>query len=82
MTERLTKAGYPKELFDALCTATEFSDLRRQMNLNYLDELKNRLPTTPQIQVPLFKEDIEGLTKLDEFRNALVQGAAPLEKPV
>lgn len=69
--EQLTAAGYPASLATALVQATEFSDVRRGMNVRYLRELGQRLPEVPLVEMPLFKEDVEGLTKLAAFQAVL-----------
>ncbi len=63
------------ELVEALLTAAEFGEVRRAMNLGYLEELKGRLPGLPIVAVPLFKEDVQGLKRLGEFREALFEPA-------
>ncbi len=63
--------GHPAALVEALVAAAEFSEVRRAMNLGNLAELEQRLPGIPLAVVPLFKEDVQGLKRLGEFRAAL-----------
>lgn len=66
------KAGNAsKELVDAMLDAAEFGNLRRAMNLVYLEELAQRLPQASLVTVPLFKHDINGLRRLHGFEAAL-----------
>ena len=63
--------GEPEALVEALVAAAEFSEVRRAMNLAHLAELEAKLPGLPLAVVPLFKEDVQGLKRLGEFRAAL-----------
>jgi TRC40/GET3/ArsA family transport-energizing ATPase len=57
-------------LSEAILHAAEFGEIRREMNLGQLASLKEKLDI-PMIQVPLFKEDVNGLATLDKFRAEL-----------
>lgn len=65
--EKFTKG---KPLVEAILQAAEFGEIRREMNLGQLATLKSKLDI-PMIQVPLFKEDVNGLATLDKFRAEL-----------
>lgn len=67
--------GQPDALVEAMLAATEFSEVRRAMNLGHLAELEQRLPGIPLAVVPLFKQDVQGLKRLAEFRQALFDPA-------
>ena len=60
------KAGYNPRLMKRVVSTVEFSDLRRQMNLHYLQELRTR-SRVPILEVPLYKEDVSGLLALKEY---------------
>lgn len=60
------KAGYNPKLMKRVVSTVEFSDLRRQMNLFYLQELRTR-SRVPIVEVPLHREDVNGLKALHEF---------------
>lgn len=62
-------------LVEAMLDAAEFGQIRRAMNLSYIDDLRTRLPDIPVVTVPLFKQDITGLRRLEEFQKALAKGA-------
>ncbi len=63
--------GEEPALVEALLEAAAFGEVRRAMNLQYLEELQQRLPTVPTIGVPLFREDVNGLRKLTAFQEIL-----------
>jgi arsenite-transporting ATPase len=63
----LTKHGYDPKLGAALVRAAEFNQIRRQMNLEYIADLSRRLPHVPQVQLPLHRQDIAGLERLELF---------------
>ncbi len=67
--------GQTQALVEALVAATEFSEVRRAMNLGHLAELEQKLPGIPLAIVPLFKQDVQGLKRLAEFRVALFDPA-------
>jgi anion-transporting ArsA/GET3 family ATPase len=67
--------GQPPQLVEAMVTATEFSEVRRAMNLAYVEELRRRLPSLPLVEVPLAKRDVQGLERLGEFSAQLFAGA-------
>ncbi|MFO1534175.1 MAG: ArsA family ATPase, partial [Thermoplasmatota archaeon] len=71
--------GDTPALFEALLAAAEFSGVRRAMNLAYIAELKERLPTLPLVALPLFKEDVQGLKRLREFSAALFDPSLELQ---
>lgn len=64
------KAGYNPKLMKRVVSTVEFSDLRRQMNLHYLQELKAR-SQVPIVEVPLYKQEVVGLDALREFSRQL-----------
>ena len=64
-------SGESPELVQAMLEATRFNDLRRQMNLEHMRELRRRLPAVDTVAVPLWKEDVQGLRRLGPFREAL-----------
>jgi TRC40/GET3/ArsA family transport-energizing ATPase len=67
--------GEDPGLFSALLAAAEFGRIRREMNLENIAELGRRLPQVPQVLLPLFKHDVQGLKRLGEFRAALFDPA-------
>lgn len=70
------KAGYNPKLMKRVVSTVEFSDLRRQMNLHYLQEMRTR-SRAPILEVPLYKEDVAGLPALREFGRHLFRDAGP-----
>ncbi len=68
-------SGQTEKLFTALIEAAEFGEVRRAMNLEYLQELRERLPGIALMKVPLFREDVQGLKRLGEFRVSLFDAA-------
>jgi hypothetical protein len=44
------------------------------MNLEWVERLRAAIPGVPLVQLPLFREDVEGLRKLDGYRAALFGG--------
>ncbi len=76
LMERLGKGGYPKELLGAMTEATEFSDLRLQMNLMHIEDLMTRLPDAEHLLIPLFKKDVAGLEALNRFQVVMSRMAA------
>ena len=62
-------------LLAALLDAARFNERRRAMNLGYIEELRAGLPHVPIATVPLFTEDVQGLRKLAEYRDALFDPA-------
>ena len=67
------KSGYNPRLMKRVVSTVEFSDLRRQMNLQYIRELRAR-SRVPIVEVPLSKRDVEGLQALHEFGAHLFAG--------
>lgn len=67
--------GKPAPLVEAMVAATEFSEVRRAMNLGHLAELQHKLPGIPLAVVPLFRQDVQGLKRLGELRQALFDPA-------
>ncbi|MEA3136539.1 MAG: hypothetical protein QOC71_820, partial [Thermoplasmata archaeon] len=63
--------GEDPQLVEALLSATEFSEVRRAMNLEHLADLEKRLPGIPVVTVPLFREDVQGLRSLRVLAEAL-----------
>ncbi len=62
--------GEDPKLYEALLDAAEFGEIRREMNLHYIDDLRSRIEV-PLIEVPLFKRDVQGMDALDAFRAEL-----------
>ena len=60
------KSGYNPRLMKRVVSTVEFSDLRRQMNLEHIANLKERSPA-PILEVPLFKRDVVGLDALRAY---------------
>lgn len=58
-------------LIEAMVHAAEFGQVRRAMNLDYIEELQRRLPGIPIVTVPLFKRDVNGLERLGLFEKEL-----------
>ncbi len=58
-------------LLEAMVAATEFNEIRREMNLEYIQHLKQGLPDVPLVTVPLFKQDVQGLKRLVQFKDEL-----------
>jgi TRC40/GET3/ArsA family transport-energizing ATPase len=79
--ERAAKAtGHEPALVEALLSAAEFSEVRRAMNLAWLEELRRRLPALPLVTVPLFRQDVQGLRALRSLARELfgpASGTAP-----
>ncbi len=70
--ERASKgAKVTPGLVSALVEATEFAEVRRAMNLDYIEDLRRRLPGVPVVTVPLFKQDVQGLRRLGEYQASL-----------
>ncbi len=72
-TSKATPAGAP--LIEAMIAATEFNEVRRDMNMGYIKELQAGLPGIPLVTVPLFKQDVQGLKRLRGFQAALFDEA-------
>jgi TRC40/GET3/ArsA family transport-energizing ATPase len=62
----VAKSGYNPKLMKRVVSTVEFSDLRRQMNLHYLQEMRER-SSAPIVEVPLYKRDVTGLDALRDF---------------
>ncbi len=70
------KAGsVSPKLLEALVASTEFSQVRRAMNLAHIEDLRRRMPGMPLVMVPLAKHDVQGLDRLGDFSRELF-GAA------
>lgn len=67
--------GDEPALLEALLEAAEFGQVRRQMNLAYVAELRARLPALPMVVLPLFRQDVQGMERLREFGAALFDPA-------
>ena len=67
--------GEEPALVEALVSAAEFSEVRREMNLENLADLERRLPGIPLVTVPLFREDVQGLRALRVLADALFDPA-------
>ena len=63
--------GEAPHLIEAMLDAAEFGQVRRHMNLGYIDELGARIPGVRRVVVPLFKNDVNGLRRLGAFRDEL-----------
>jgi anion-transporting ArsA/GET3 family ATPase len=70
-TKAAEATGDDPALFQALVAAAEFGQVRREMNLAYIADLRARLPKVPIVHMPLFKEDVQGLKRLKEFSAVL-----------
>lgn len=77
----VAKSGYNPRLMKRVVSTVEFSDLRRQMNLHYLQELRGR-SDVPILEVPLYKRDVNGLDALGDFAQHLFAQEPPKGKPV
>ncbi|HEV8360709.1 MAG TPA: ArsA family ATPase [Candidatus Thermoplasmatota archaeon] len=66
----VAKAGYDPKLMKRVVSTVEFSDLRRQMNLHYLQEIRAR-SSVPILEVPLYRGDVNGLPALRDFAKFL-----------
>ena len=66
--------GDAESFHEGLVAAAEFSRIRRMMNLEWVGRLRAALPGVPLVLLPLFREDVEGLRKLDGYRAALFEG--------
>lgn len=60
-------------VLSAMVAATRFSEIRRDMNLGYIEELRQGLPGMPIVTVPLFEQDVQGLRRLKGFQEALLE---------
>jgi TRC40/GET3/ArsA family transport-energizing ATPase len=69
------KAGYDPRIMKRVVSTVEFSDRRRQMNLYYINWLKQEIKDVPIIEVPLEKKDVTGLDELTVFSRHLFAGA-------
>lgn len=65
--------GMDAALVDAMLDAAQFGQVRREMNLGYIENLRGRLDI-PLAMVPLFKQDVNGLERLKEYESALFDG--------
>jgi TRC40/GET3/ArsA family transport-energizing ATPase len=74
LKEVVGKSGYDPRLMKRVVSTVEFSDLRRQMNLHYLQELRTR-SDVPILEVPLYKRDVNGLDALGDFAQHLFSQA-------
>ncbi|MGB1586863.1 MAG: ArsA family ATPase [Thermoplasmatota archaeon] len=71
VTKAAKATGQSAALLDAMLEATAFSEVRREMNLSYIAHLQQGLPDVPVVQVPLFKQDVNGLQRLGAYSEAL-----------
>ena len=74
--EAARATGEPEALVDRMLEATRFGELRRAMNLAYVEETRSRLPGVQLVEVPLQREDVQGLKRLAQFRRLLFPDAA------
>jgi len=72
-TAKATGASSP--LVEALLRATRFNEIRRTMNLEYIEHLQQGLPGVPLVRVPLFDQDVQGLRRLASFERELFDDA-------
>jgi TRC40/GET3/ArsA family transport-energizing ATPase len=63
--------GNEPATIDALVAAAEFSRVRREMNLAAVADLRRRLPKTPLVLVPLFRNDVHGVASLKALEGEL-----------
>ncbi len=66
-----SSSGQPEALLQAMIEATRFSEIRREMNLEYIEALRARIPHVPLALVPLHEQDVQGLHRLQQFGKAL-----------
>lgn len=66
----LAASGYSPELMKRVVATVAFSDIRRQMNLQWLDEMRKQ-GGVPVVEVPLFSREVSGLELLGEFGDHL-----------
>jgi arsenite/tail-anchored protein-transporting ATPase len=66
--------GEDPALVEAMVEGAEFGRVRRRMNLEHIADLRRRLPEVPLVQVPLFKEDVQGIPRLGPLADALFSG--------
>lgn len=59
------------ELVEDVMAAASFHQLRREMNLEYLEKLRKELPGIPIVEVPLFEGDVHGLKRLGIYQESL-----------
>lgn len=70
LKQYVAKHGYDPSMWGRVVRTVEFSDLRRQMNIHYLDMMHKEIPV-PILEVPLFKEEVTGLDMLELFGDHL-----------
>ncbi len=58
-------------LVAAMLEAAHFGEVRRDMNLEHMDDLAKRLPGMDLVPVPLYRRDVNGLKDLARFRDAV-----------
>jgi TRC40/GET3/ArsA family transport-energizing ATPase len=75
----VAKAGYDPKLMKRVVSTVEFSDLRRQMNMHHLQDLRQR-SKVPILEVPLHREDIAGIATLREYGKHLFPEAPSIRK--
>ena len=71
--DRATKQS--PELVQALLVSARFNEVRRDMNMEYIQLLKQGLPDVPVVTVPLFEQDVQGLRRLHDYQEALFDPA-------
>lgn len=75
LSKALAAEGYSEALVPALLKSADFTSIRREMNREYIDELRKRLPDVRQVELPLHRRDIAGIQRLElleeEFFKAL-----------
>ncbi|MBI2076965.1 MAG: ArsA family ATPase [Euryarchaeota archaeon] len=82
-SEALAAHDFDKSLIPALLKSAEFNQIRREMNLQHIEDLTKRLPSVTQIHLPLHRRDIAGLERLELFEAEFFKGlerVAPLPR--
>lgn len=73
LKEHVARKGYDPDMWGRVVKTVEFSDLRRQMNLRYIEQIEDAIPV-PVVEVPLFEEEVVGLDALNGFADELFEG--------
>ncbi|HVL86650.1 MAG TPA: ArsA family ATPase [Candidatus Thermoplasmatota archaeon] len=81
LKQALADGGYDPELFKRVVSTVAFSDLRRQMNLAHLEEIR-KTANVPVFEAPLFEQEVRGLDVLSEFAAHLLADKPPARDPV
>lgn len=70
LKDHVAEKGYNPDMWGRVVETVEFSDLRRQMNLKYIQRIEEEIPVTV-VEVPLFEEEVVGVEALGEFSEHL-----------